>query len=90
MQRIHLTYEKQVTIIPGFDMKATIKWITNVDDHAIVQVRSDIGFNCMLHISPGIHGSIFEIRYKHKRLTLAIDEVIMKNNEVDELVFLLE
>lgn len=86
MQRIEFTEPNQEATFSGQYCKATIKWLSSIDSHAIMHISTDIGFSSLLHLSSGVRGSIFEMLWHDIRLELIVDDIQTFNCKITDIV----
>lgn len=75
----------------GFEfIDAYLDWLSDGVDYAIVRLYTDIGLQCMLNISQGLRGTLFECNHGTHRFVLSIEEVVLEDDEIVKMVFLVE
>ncbi len=88
----YLTFNKvnQTSKFRNGGFKGVIKWHAREEGSAIVSLASNIGLSCFLHVSPELHGSIFDFRFEDQMITLVVDYVIAEKGQITRMNFLLE
>lgn len=90
MREIILTCNDRYADLGCKTVDANLEWLANESGYAIVRLYTDIGICCMLHLSPSVHGSIFEFCRGGRSFILSVDNVGVEHGEIVQLTFLAE
>lgn len=90
MQRTLLNELDQSVKLSIKKIDIEIKWIGKEQGNAIIRFITNIGFQCLLHLSQDLHGSVFELTHQQQHISLIVDAIKTDQGEVSEIELIVD